>query len=355
MRVRWRSHPLTWASLVCAFVETSAACRTEGALWSRIAALLHPRSAHALVSTPTSLYALAGTSSSGTPVLPVERFDAATSTWSLETTLPGDGLNATAAVVLGDRILLIGGFNTTTNVPTAQVLAYDLSTHAWVTAESAPESPPPPPLPAPRGGHAAVVLDGKLHVLGGGNSERTLADHAVFDSATRTWGQAAPLPRAEGSPAAVAFGGRLVAIGGRSGGSDFADVDLYDPATDTWSAGPPLPSPRGTAGAVVYDGALFVIGGESQARGECLSEVLRLVNEDGQPWQPSDGSKGQWEPAPPMPTARSFARAAVLGDSIYVVGGSSGPAGRHDTKGLSAVERYGPAAPAPESAPAPTR
>jgi len=337
-------------AVVCVIAVVVGGAQLEE--WSGGASLLHPRSAHALVSTPTSLYALAGTSASGTPVLTVERFDASTSTWFLETALPGDGLNATAAVVLDNRILVIGGFNTTTNVPTADVLAYDLGTHAWVSAESTP--PAPPPLPAPRGGHAAVVLDGKVHVLGGGNSERTLADHSVFDPATRTWTLAAPLPRAEGSPAAVAFGGRLVVIGGRSGGSDFADVDLYDPATDTWSAGPPLPSPRGTAGAVVYDGALFVIGGESQARGECLSEVLRLVNEDGQPWQPSDLAKGKWEPAPPMPTARSFARAAVLGDSIYVVGGSSGPAGRHDTKGLGVVERYGPAA-KEQSSPPPER
>lgn len=325
-----------------------AAVGVLGPSWSSTPTLLHPRSAHALVSTSTSLYALAGTSASGTPVLPVERFDAATSTWSLEATLPGDGLNATAAVVLGDRILVIGGFNTTTNVPTAQVLAYDLGTHAWVTAESAPQSPPPPPLPAPRGGHAAVVLDGKVHVLGGGNSERTLADHSVFDPASRTWTQAAPLPRAESSPAAVVFGGKLVVIGGRSGGSDFADVDLYDPATNTWSAGPPLPSPRGTAGAVVYDGSIYVIGGEIQARGECLSEVLRLVvtasEATASPTAEDLLEHGTWQLAPPLPTARSFARAAVLGDSIYVVGGSSGPAGRHDTKGLGVVERYGPAA-----------
>jgi len=37
------------------------------------------------------------------------------------------------------------------------------------------------PLPAPRGGHAARVLDGKIHVLGGGNDVSTLAEHLTFD------------------------------------------------------------------------------------------------------------------------------------------------------------------------------
>jgi len=123
------------ASALDAEPASRPAIGTSGT-WSEHCQLLHPRSAHALVSTPTSLYALAGTSVSGTPVLPVERFNAATSSWSLETTLPGEGLNATAAVVLGDRILLIGGFNATTNVPTPQLLAYDLSTHGWAEGNS---------------------------------------------------------------------------------------------------------------------------------------------------------------------------------------------------------------------------
>src|SRR6185436_6383526 len=80
---------LTEAATDSALITGAAA----GSFWSQTPTLLHPRSAHALVSTPTSLYALAGTSAFGTPVLPVERFDASTTTWSLETTLPGDGLN----------------------------------------------------------------------------------------------------------------------------------------------------------------------------------------------------------------------------------------------------------------------
>ena len=56
------------------------------------------------------------------------------SSWAHETALPGHGLNAPAAAVLGPRIYLIGGFDTTTNVPTAQVLVYDTTTHHWSEA-----------------------------------------------------------------------------------------------------------------------------------------------------------------------------------------------------------------------------
>jgi Uncharacterized protein conserved in bacteria len=278
----------------------------------------YARAAHAVVASPTAVYALAGTGAGGAPVLPVERFDG--STWQVETTLPGAGLNAPAAVLLGGRIYVIGGFNTVTNVPSTHVLVYDLATRRWSDAA---------PLPATRGGHAAVVLNGRIHVIGGGNSRSTIADHDVYDPATNHWTSAAALPRAEGSPAAVVVAGRLWSIGGRSGSSDFGYVDVYDPLTDRWSAGPPI-EPRGTAGAVRYCGATYLIGGESRARAQSLAEVLRL-----------DDGASAWRIAPPLPTARNFARAVFLRDRIYVVGGSPAPGRSHASEGSAVVESFG--------------
>jgi N-acetylneuraminic acid mutarotase len=253
----------------------------------------------------------------GAPVLSVDRFDG--NRWVEETSLPGDGLNAPAAVAIGSRIYITGGFKTVTNVPTAEVLVYNLASHVWSKAA---------PLPAPRGGHAAVVLGGKIHVIGGGNSQSTLADHSEFDPASNSWVERAPLPRSEGSPAAVVFNGKLYAIGGRSGGSDFGDVYIYDPATDRWAEGPPI-EPRGTAGAALYCGTIFVFGGESQAKNAVLSDVLRL-----------DSTGSAWETAQPMPTARNYARAALLGRSVYLIGGNPAVAMSHSAAGSALVERY---------------
>jgi N-acetylneuraminic acid mutarotase len=277
----------------------------------------HARAAHAVVGTGTAIYALAGTGAGGKPVLPVERYDG--TTWAVEATLPGDGLNAPAAAVVGDTIYLVGGFNTTTNVPTSQVLTYDCATKKWGEAA---------PLPAPRGGHAAVVLNGKVHVLGGGNSRSTIADHSVYDPATNTWTDLAPLPRSLGSPAAVAISGKIHLIGGRSGPSDFGDVHVYDPATNAWMPGPAT-EPRGTAGAVVYRGAIYLFGGESQAKQMSLGSVLRL-----------DPTRGAWEEMAPMPTARNFARAVLFGDSVYIVGGSPTAGSSHSSAGSAVVERF---------------
>ena len=83
-----------------------------------------------------------------------------------QTTLPGDGLNAPAAVVLNGLIYVIDGFQGVSNQPTAEVRTYDPTTKLWEDEA---------PLPRPRGGHAAVMLDGKVHVFGGGNSSSTIS------------------------------------------------------------------------------------------------------------------------------------------------------------------------------------
>ena len=306
--------------VACLPIVTVVEARSPGAegpgRWQSQPDMLQARAAHSVVSTRNAIYSLAGTGPDG-PVLEVERFDGRQ--WTHETQLPGNGLNAPAAVALHDRIYLIGGFNTTTNVPSSEVLVYDLTRRSWSNAA---------PLPAPRGGHAAAVLDGKIHVVGGGNSRSTIADHSVLDPATNQWRDLAPLPRPEGSPALVAFHDQLYAIGGRSGQSDFGDVYIYDAAADRWSIGPAI-EPRGTAGAVLYCGAIHLFGGESQTTNSSLDDVFRL-----------DPARGTWEKLAPLPHARNFARAVLFKGAVYVVGGSPTAGSSHASAGSRIVESF---------------
>jgi N-acetylneuraminic acid mutarotase len=299
--------------------KSGAPAASAAGTWQSAPPLRHARSAHAVVGDGARLYALGGSGAGGVPVLEVERFDG--KTWEPETTLPGDGLNAPAAVLLEGCLYVIGGFEGVSNVPTDRVRCYTPATRTWTEL---------PPLPAPRGGHAAVVLEGKIHVLGGGNSRSTIADHSVYDPRTRTWSERTPLPRAKGSPAALVVDGRIWVLGGRSGPSDFGEVDVYDAVTNAWTPGPPI-EPRGTAGAVRFGGALYLFGGESQALGRSLASVLRL-----------DLQEGGWREVAPMPTARSYARAVVLGDAVYVVGGNPLAGRSHSAEGSAVVERFSP-------------
>ena len=228
----------------------TVACGGRSAEWEPVAALQHARAAHAVVATEDAIVALAGIDGAGAPVLAVERFDGVG--WRVETRLPGRGLNAPAAVALEGEVYLLGGFDTTSNMPVDRVDVYALATGRWRTGT---------PLPAPRGGHAAVVLAGQIHVIGGGNSQSTIADHDVYDPTTRVWSARAGLPRAAGSVAAVVYEGKVLAIGGRSGGEDFAAVDVYDPATDAWTAGPSIEAviPGGRYAVLPFEGTTDTI------------------------------------------------------------------------------------------------
>jgi N-acetylneuraminic acid mutarotase len=283
------------------------------ASWHTAPPLLTARAAHAVVATSDAIYVLGGSGGETN----VERFDG--KRWTVATTLPHGGVNAPAAVTLEGRIYLIGGFSQQTNLPVNTVEVYDPHAKTWSSAA---------PLPAPRGGHAAVVLGGKIHVLGGGNSQSTLADHSVYDPGTNTWSEAAPLPRSEGSVAAVVFDGRLYAIGGRSGFDDFGEVYVYDATHDRWTHGPSIP-PRGTAGVVAYEHAIWLFGGESQTTGKVLGDVYRLGN-------------GKWRRVAKLPTPRNYARAVVFHKSIYVVGGSTSAGASHSASGSRVVERFDP-------------
>jgi N-acetylneuraminic acid mutarotase len=251
-------------------------------------------------------------------VLDVERFDGRE--WRKDTTLPGEGLNAPAAAQIGDVIYLIGGFGTTTNRPVTTVLRYDVRTRQWTEAAA---------LPAPRGGHAAAVVNGRIHIIGGGNSVSTIDDHHVYDPKANIWSARAKLPRSMGSPAAVVAGGRLVSIGGRSGPNDFGDVHIYDATTDTWTPGIPIDA-RGTGGAAVLAGAIYYFGGEHQATSTVLNSTLRL-----------DPGANTWAADAPLPTARSFARTVLWKGRVYVVGGSTVYGRSHASPGAGIVESFG--------------
>src|SRR4051812_17733079 len=291
-----------------------ALAATVGA-WHTAPPLHTGRAAHAVVATGDAVYVLGGSAGQ----LGVERFDGAR--WTVVTQLPHGAVNAPAAAAVDGRIYVIGGFESQTNLPTDAVEVYDAHANTWTSAA---------PLPAPRGGHAAVLLNGKIHVLGGGNSQSTIADHSVYDPQANTWSEAAPLPRAEGSVAAVVFGGKLYAIGGRSGFSDFGDVYVYDALHDAWTHGPSIP-PRGTAGAVAYKNAIYVFGGESQATGHVLGDVLRLTR----------GAR-TWRKVSTLPTPRNYARAVVFSHAVYVVGGSKSAGASHSAAGSRVVERFTP-------------
>jgi hypothetical protein len=224
-------------------------------------------------------------------------------------------LQGLALVAHGGKVYRIGGLNArnATNEDdedlhsTADFSVFDPASGKWASLA---------PLPAPRSSHNAVVIDGKLYVVGGwhlhGKSPgEWQPDALVYDFATPNTGWQR-LPQPSFKRRAIAIGnwhGKLVVIGGMDEkGKVSRRVDIFDPKAGTWSEGPKLPG----SGMMAFGGAACDIDGEIYATG--LQGVVYRLNETG----------SAWEEATRMATGRFFHQLVPTADGrLLAVGGAS--------------------------------
>ena len=82
--------------------------------------------------------------------------------------------NHVAGVSIGTKIYTFGGFVEQNRCPHSKCFVYDTATDQWA---------PIAPISRPRGAISAIVLDGKIHLLGG-RDVRSVEWHEVYDPAT---------------------------------------------------------------------------------------------------------------------------------------------------------------------------
>jgi len=175
---------------------------------------------------------------------------------------------------------------------------------------------------------AAMGIDGKIYVFGGGFPGGILASVECYDPATDTWSYRAPMPGPRAwLRAATAPDGTIYTFGGSTDSGPSTEVWAYDPGTDTWDTTvPQMPTPRRDVVAVTgADGLIYVFGGYPNYN---TVEAFDPVNKT-------------WHTKAPMPTGRWCAGGALGPDGkIYIVGG--GISGQPDGA-LDSLEVYDPA------------
>ncbi len=184
-------------------------------VWQGEPAMPGPKSAFALLSVDGALYAVGGEGGvAGMFVYNPEVLE-----WTTVAAPQRVNRRGAAAVVVGQEIWLIGGISARTS--SAAVDIYDVSTSTWREG---------PALPEPRAGHAAAVLDGRIHVFGGRSADmqRTVRDHFQLDPATLEWTEGPELPVARTEAAAAALGNEVWLIGGGAGAGFFAPFTAVD-------------------------------------------------------------------------------------------------------------------------------
>ena len=118
-------------------------------------------------------------------------------------------------------------------------------------------------------GITTVVLDNKIHLLGGVHGKDwtdPIDFHQVYDPSADRWSLRAPIPDPNGGlgwAMATVYAGQIYLFGGGSGpgleGS--ARVWLYDPTTDAWSRLADMPVERINGAAVTAGDYIYSFGG----------------------------------------------------------------------------------------------
>jgi len=119
------------------------------------------------------------------------------------------------------------------------------------------------------------VVGDVIHVVGGRvNNFHTNSNlHHVYNAQSDRWEMRRPLPTARSGHGAVLVGGRIFVMGGEGTNRVFGQNEAYDPASDTWEQYAPMPTPRHGLGAVAIGDFIHVAGGGPVMGGGVQSAV----------------------------------------------------------------------------------
>lgn len=187
-----------------------------------------------------------------------------------------------------------------------------------------------PPLPIPASSLGVVACDGKLYAYGGHIAPvHTYSTEAVTGrffrrpvSGDAGWEELASGPALQGMNLA-AHGGKIYRVGGMDPRNkpgkpaenfSVTSAACYDPATNAWTDLPPLPEPRSSHDLAVVGDTLYVVGG------------WNMLGHEGEDWCDTMLSLDLGDPAAdwrtlPQPFERRALIAAVADGKLYVIGG----------------------------------
>jgi uncharacterized protein (TIGR03437 family) len=246
------------------------------------------------------IYALGGRA--GSTILNVnEVYDTTTNTWTTAAPMLTARWDGATAVVNNILYAIGGGTNSssTSNI----VEAYDPTSNTWSTKAA---------MPISVNSIYAVVENGIIYVVGGYNGAR-VNTVVAYDPAADTWSTLAPLNVAKSQPALGLIGSMIVAAGGLTNSGVTTDNEGYNAATNSWTTLAALPTARQAGCFGVSAGLLYFASGDGVASGSLLNTMDAY-----------DASTNSWASGlPQIPNSITNPGSAVVGESLYCIGGSN--------------------------------
>lgn len=186
--------------------------------------------------------------------------------------------------------------------------AYDPQTDTWTERASLP-------LGTERGASCVTVFQGKIYVFGGTN-DIALAEASVYDPAQDSWEALPLLPIARHHCIAAVYNEKIYIVSGRDVVIEEVQTQsfVFDPVTQVYEEVAPILTPRGGAAGGELNGRIYVFGGEGNVNDE--NGIFHEAEE-------YDPMADTWASLPDMAVPRHGLGAAVIGDRMYLPGGST--------------------------------
>ena len=246
------------------------------------------------------IYAIGGNAENGY-VSTNEEYNPATDTWTYKKPMPTPRYRF-ATAVYQNKIYCIGGVTSDGYYSNESIAGvnevYDPATDTWETKE---------PIPTPRRGLGAKVVNGKIYLIGGYVPDSSISTgfsilslNEVYDPETDSWTTKAEVPTAVSSVVSAVVDSKIYII--------MSDLNqIYDADTDTWSLGTSLPH-----------------SSVMSARAEAATGVnapKRIYVFGGGETQVYDPDSDSWTFGADMPADRDNFGVAVVNDILYTIGG----------------------------------
>ncbi|MEP7234157.1 MAG: kelch repeat-containing protein [Ignavibacteriota bacterium] len=245
----------------------------------------------------------------------VRVFDPVSDTWTVLNTTGHIGLRtgATASVV-NNKIYLIGGIEEDYTTPNDTVSVFDPALNTWTALTTSGTF-------THRTAHAASVLNGKIYIFGGDTYDAlsgAVSAVQVLDPATNAWSTVGNTPFDHRMYlGAVTVGNKIYFFGGydESPKSAFTrEILSYDPTTNVWDTVSVIAPRIGLENCELVNGQIYLIGGAANS--------FTIPNKVVTMFDPITHSIASVTTTGTQ-TARMLSASAVVGNRIYVIGGTT--------------------------------
>ena len=167
------------------------------------------------------------------------------------------------------------------------------------------------PVPSPEAG--AVTVGGYVYLVGGQGREGTEPKLLRFDPRTGEYRREPDAPVAIDHPVVTAHDGEVILVSGYVNGSEPTNRTwAYSPRSRKWRELPPMRTARGAAAGAVVGDRLYIAGGTTRFGNE---------NEPIDSLEIYDFDSHRWLRGPPMPTPRHHFGVGLVDGRLFFAGG----------------------------------